>query len=176
MLGSPPVPGCDPAKEACDVFFSRHARAISSDKRRGNICPFLSDALPVSPATGCITGSGCSRMVGGPGPRGIHIYRFKTLMSTVSRMLSTTIDVMGIKILLRSVSILISPGNLPNQLISQGAKCRAVPMATNTSPAVIIQRPIISLHSFSTATCGRAVYTLGMPRHATRAREYDRPA
>ena len=51
-------------------------------------------------------------------------------------------DVMGINILLRSVSIRISPGNLPNQLKSQGAKCNIAPIAININPAVISQRGI----------------------------------
>jgi len=57
-------------------------------------------------------------------------------------MLTTNMDVMGINILLRSVSIRISPGNLPNQLKSQGAKCNIAPIAININPAVISQRGI----------------------------------
>ena len=46
--------------------------------------------------------------------------------------------------LLRSVSIRISPGNLPNQVISQGAKCRIAPITISIIPAVIIQRAIVT--------------------------------
>ncbi len=51
-------------------------------------------------------------------------------------------EVMGMNTLLRSVSIRISPGSLPNQFISQGAKCNITPMTISIIPAVIIQRAI----------------------------------
>jgi hypothetical protein len=59
-------------------------------------------------------------------------------------MLISSMDVMGINMVVRSLTIRISPGSLPNQLKNQGAKCNIVPMTININPAVIIQRPIIT--------------------------------
>lgn len=58
-------------------------------------------------------------------------------------MLTIIIEVIGIKILLRSVFILISPGSLPNQFISPGAKCRIAPVIINNAPISISQRAIV---------------------------------
>jgi len=53
-------------------------------------------------------------------------------------------EVMGIKILVRSVSTRISPGSFPNQFISQGAKCSINPITINMMPAVMINRAIVA--------------------------------
>jgi len=47
-------------------------------------------------------------------------------------------------IFVRSVSMRMSPGSLPNQFISHGAKCNIAPMMTSISPAFMSQRPMIS--------------------------------
>jgi hypothetical protein len=66
-------------------------------------------------------------------------------MIIVSTMLTIIIEVMGIKTLPRSDSILISPGNLPNQLNSQGAKCIIAPRISKIAPAIMIHRAIKSI-------------------------------
>ncbi len=71
------------------------------------------------------------------------VYLLNKFIRIVRTMLSNSMDVMGMIILRRSVSIRISPGNLPNQLISQGAICSMVPIMINTNPAAISQRPMI---------------------------------
>ena len=50
-----------------------------------------------------------------------NFYFLNIFISNVRIILIITIDVIGIKILVRSVSMRMSPGNLPNQFISQGA-------------------------------------------------------
>jgi len=62
-------------------------------------------------------------------------------------MLTGSMDVMGINMVVRSLTMRMSPGSLPNQLKSQGAKCSIVPITININPAAIIQRPIITLGS-----------------------------
>jgi hypothetical protein len=57
-------------------------------------------------------------------------------------MLMSTIDTMGIKILYLSVSMHISPGNLPNHFNSHGAKCSIIPTTISIIPIIIIQRAI----------------------------------
>ena len=59
-------------------------------------------------------------------------------------MPTNSMEVMGINMVVRSLTIRMSPGSLPNQLKSQGAKCSIVPMTININPAAIIQRPIIT--------------------------------
>mgnify|MGYP001819478126 FL=1 len=71
--------------------------------------------------------------------------RLKILISTVTMMLTIIIDVMGIKILLRPLSIRISPGSLPNQFSNQGANWKISPKARITEPAMMNQRAISSL-------------------------------
>jgi len=61
----------------------------------------------------------------------------------VKIMLVSNIDVKGIKILLPSLSIRMSPGSFPNQLRIPGAKCRITPVANKIIPAIINQRLII---------------------------------
>lgn len=60
------------------------------------------------------------------------------LIATVRTMLTMIMEVMGINILLRLVSILISPGSFPNQFINQGAKYIMIPMMVIAIPAIII--------------------------------------
>ena len=59
-------------------------------------------------------------------------------------MLISSMDVMGINMVVRSLTIRMSPGSLPNQLKSQGAKCSIIPITININPAAMIQRPIIT--------------------------------
>ena len=60
------------------------------------------------------------------------------LNRTVITILTRSMEVMGMNILLRLVSILISPGSLPNQFISQGAKYITIPIIVIAIPAIII--------------------------------------
>jgi len=63
-------------------------------------------------------------------------------MIIVRTILTIIIDVIGIKTLLFSFSIRISPGSFPNQLISADAKYRISPIAINIIPPTINQRAI----------------------------------
>ena len=63
--------------------------------------------------------------------------RRKILISTLISILITIIEVMGIKTLVRSDWIRISPGSFPNQVSVQGAKCRRAPKPIRTNPAMI---------------------------------------
>ncbi len=63
-------------------------------------------------------------------------------------MLTMIIEVMGMKILLRPLSIRISPGSLPNQFSNQGANCKISPKARIIEPAMSNQRAISSLTNF----------------------------
>lgn len=56
-------------------------------------------------------------------------------------------EVMGIKMRLRSFWMLMSPGNFPNQLISHGAKWMMMPVISSAIPAIISQRDIVYLES-----------------------------
>ena len=68
------------------------------------------------------------------------------LRINVNNKLITIIEVIGKKIELCSFLICISPGNLPNQLINEGAKDRVI-------PAIKIKPPnIIRIFPISTAT------------------------
>jgi len=60
-------------------------------------------------------------------------------------MLTMIIDVMGMKILLRPLSIRISPGSLPNQFSNQGANWKISPKTRSIEPAMMSQRAISSL-------------------------------
>ena len=57
-------------------------------------------------------------------------------------MLIITMDVIGMKILARTVSIRKSPGNFPNQFNNHGANCKIVPMTSNIAPSIIIHLAI----------------------------------
>ena len=72
-------------------------------------------------------------------------------------MLTNSMDVMGMKMVIRSLTKRMSPGSLPNQLKSQGAKCRIAPMTININPAAIIQRPIIAFGSSMKAPLDRII-------------------
>ena len=62
-------------------------------------------------------------------------------------MLISSMDVMGINMVVRSFAIRMSPGTLPNQLRRQGAKCSIIPIIININPAAMNQRPIITFGS-----------------------------
>jgi hypothetical protein len=66
-------------------------------------------------------------------------------MIKLNTILTTSIEVMGINILPRCVSIRISPGSFPNQLSNQGARCKIAPVASKTAPTIINQRAICSI-------------------------------
>jgi len=51
-------------------------------------------------------------------------------------------DVIGMNIFARSVSICISPGSFPNQFNSHGANCNTAPIASNIAPSIIIHLAI----------------------------------
>lgn len=61
--------------------------------------------------------------------------------------LTIIIEVIGTNIIPRSLSERISPGNLPNQLNTHGAKCIITPSANIPKPANIIQRAITTLNN-----------------------------
>jgi hypothetical protein len=63
-------------------------------------------------------------------------------MITVRMMLISIIDTIGMYSLYLSVSIRISPGNLPNHFKSHGAKYSIMPITTSIRPVIIIQRAI----------------------------------
>ena len=63
-------------------------------------------------------------------------------------MLTMIIDVMGMNILLRPLSIRISPGSLPNQFSNQGANWKISPKARMIEPTMMSQRVISGLIIF----------------------------
>jgi hypothetical protein len=72
----------------------------------------------------------------------VFYFRSQKLASSVSNTLTTIIEVMGTKIRLLEFWILISPGNLPNQLISQGAYLKIKPSKTMPRPNVMSSLPV----------------------------------
>ena len=70
----------------------------------------------------------------------------------VRMILISTMEVIGINTLLCSLSIRISPGSLPNQRKTPGAKYRISPTITKIIPAIINQRAIIPAFLFMTGS------------------------
>lgn len=57
-------------------------------------------------------------------------------------MLTTIMDVMGMKILPESERIFMSPGSFPNHASSHGENCNAPPITNRITPAMISHFPM----------------------------------
>ena len=95
---------------------------------------------------------------------GLSGQRFRRFSSRVKTRLTSIMEVIGMKTLVESVLILMSPGSLPNQLNSQGANWSATPIRRRIAPRIMNHLAIV----LAVPLASQSRPTQGQPCHYIR--------